>query len=85
HKNLKHEKTYFTRFFAAVPVYPFGAKAAAESSRLMARLYKRGTPVNSADVMIAGITLSRGGEGVITKDRDFERIQEVSDLDIIFI
>jgi len=85
HKNLKQEKTYFTRFFASIPVYPFGTKAAAESSRLMVRLYKRGTPINSADVVIAGITQSQGGEGIVTKDRDFVRIQEVSDLDVVFI
>ena len=68
-----------------MPVYFFDIKAARESSKLMGLLYKRGTPINSADVMIAGTAIANGAEGVITKDRDFERIHEICDLDIYFI
>lgn len=85
HKRLKREETYFTRFFANVPVYHFEMKAAQESSRLMASLLKRGASINMADVMIAGITIANGGEGIVTKDRDFERIEEIADLDIVFV
>ncbi len=74
HKRLKKEETNFTRFFASVPVHHFETKAAQESRKLMASLLKRGTPVNMADAMIAGITIANGGEGLVTKDKDFERL-----------
>ncbi len=85
HRQLKEEKAYFTRFFSSVPVYDFGIKAAEESSRLMSSLYKIGVPINLADVMIAGISAANGADGIITKDRDFESVRKVSELDIIFI
>ncbi|MBU4492449.1 MAG: type II toxin-antitoxin system VapC family toxin, partial [Euryarchaeota archaeon] len=85
HKQLKHEKKYFTQFFSSVPIYFFDLKAAEESSKLMSSLYRRGTPVNQADVMIAGIGMANRTEGIITKDKDFKEIKAVSDLDILFI
>ncbi len=85
HKQLKHEKKYFTQFFSSTPIYFFDLKAAEESSILMSSLYKRGTPVNQEDVMIAGIGLANKMEGIITKDEDYKEIKAVSDLNIFFI
>ncbi len=85
HKQLKHEKKYFTQFFSSTPIYFFDLKAAEESSRLMSSLYRRGTPVNQADVMITGIGIANRTEGIITKDEDFKEIKAVSDIDILFI
>lgn len=85
HKQLKHEKKYFTQFFSSIPIYFFDLKAADESSKLMASLYNRGTPINLADVMIAGIGIANKAEGIITADKDFENIKPITSLDILFI
>ncbi len=85
HKQLKHEKKYFTQFFSSIPIYFFDLKAADESSKLMASLYNRGTPINLADVMIAGIGIANNAEGIITADKDFENIKPITSLDILFI
>lgn len=84
HKRMKREETYFKRFFATIPVYSFNVQAARESCELMASLLKRGTPVNSLDVMIAGIARANGAEGIVTRDKDFRRLEEVSDLEMVF-
>ncbi len=85
HKQLKHEKKYFTQFFSSIPIYFFDLKAADASSKLMASLYNRGTPINLADVMIAGIGIASKAEGIITADKDFESIKQITSLDILFI
>lgn len=85
HKGLKKEKKYFAQFFSSTPVYFFDLKAAEESSKLMASLYKRGTPINQADVMIAGIGIANKAQGIITKDGDFKEVKAVSDIEILFI
>lgn len=85
HKELKKEKKYFTQFFSSTPIYFFDLKAAEESSKLMSSLYNRGTPINLADVMIAGIGIANKAQGIITKDGDFKEVKAVSDIDILFI
>ncbi|VVB89147.1 tRNA(fMet)-specific endonuclease VapC [uncultured archaeon] len=85
HKELKKEKKYFTHFFSSTPTYFFDLKAADESSKLMSSLYKRGTPINQADVMIAGIGIANKAQGIITKDGDFNEVKAVSDIDILLI
>lgn len=82
-KRHEKEKRYFLRFFSSAPVYIFDLKSAEESSKIMASLYKIGKPVNIADVMIAGIALANGASGVITRDRDFQEIGKVTDLEIV--
>lgn len=85
HKQLKKEEKYFTQFFSSTPIYFFDLKAAEESSKLMSSLYNRGTPINLADVMIAGIGIANKAHGIITKDGDFKEVQAVSHLEIFFI
>lgn len=84
HKKLKKEKKYFKRFFANFPFYHLDLKAAEEGSRIMGNLYRRGEPINITDVLISGICLANGAEGLITKDADFRVIEEVSDLEVVF-
>jgi predicted nucleic acid-binding protein len=42
-----------------------------------------GTPVNSTDVLIAGIAIVNGAEKIVSRDRDFISIGKVSDLDVL--
>ncbi len=84
HRKLKNEKKYFTRFFANFPVYHFDLMAAGESSKIMGGLYRKGVPVNISDVMISGICLANGADGIITRDRDFRVIEEISELKAVF-
>jgi predicted nucleic acid-binding protein len=51
----------------------------------MSSLYNRGTPINLADVMIAGIGIANKAQGIITKDGDFKEVKAVSDIEILFI
>jgi hypothetical protein len=83
HKKLKKERRYFERFFVSIPLYTFDKRAAERASTALGDLYKRGAPINVLDVMISGIALANGADGIITKDEDFTTIGEISDLEII--
>lgn len=83
HKKLKKEKRYFERFFVSIPLYSFDKRAAERASTALGDLYRRGAPINLLDVMISGIALGNGAEGIITKDKDFTIIGEISDLEIV--
>ncbi|MFQ5815753.1 MAG: type II toxin-antitoxin system VapC family toxin [Candidatus Hydrothermarchaeaceae archaeon] len=85
HRKLKREGRYFERFFASVPLYTLDKKAADDGSRVMGDLYKRGAPINITDVMISGIALANGADGIITGDKDFLIVGEVSDLEIVLL
>jgi len=58
---------------------PFDASAVDDAARIHAKLLAAGTPINVADVMIAGIC-RRHGATLVTRDGDFEA---VDDLDTI--
>lgn len=78
----KAEERFFRRFFSDIKTFDFDKIAAEKSSEIMGRLIALGTPVNSFDVLIAGIAVSNGAEVLITKDRDFEAIAKVTELDV---
>ena len=56
--------------------------AAERSSEIAGRLLSLGTVVNSVDVLIAGIAVANGAETLITRDRDFESIAKVTEINI---
>jgi len=53
------------------------------SSEVQARLLQAGQPVNTLDVMIAGIALANGIDKVATRDSHFLKIAAVSELEVI--
>lgn len=78
----KAEERFFRRFFSDLKILDFDQVAAEKSSEIMGRLIALGTPVNSFDVLIAGIAVSKGADILITGDRDFESIAKVTDLNV---
>jgi len=50
----------------------------------MADLLTMGRPVNTLDVLIAGIAITNGAEKIATRDKDFMEISEVSLLETLF-
>ncbi|HII80076.1 MAG TPA: type II toxin-antitoxin system VapC family toxin [Methanosarcina sp.] len=83
HRKARKEEQFFRRFFSEIEVLNFDLKAAEEASDIMGRLLSIGTPVNSTDVLIAGIAIVNGAEKLISKDRDFISIGNVSKLDVL--
>ena len=61
----------------------FDLKAAEEASDIMGRLLSLGTPVNSTDVLIAGISAANGAEKIVSRDNDFITIAKVSKFDVL--
>lgn len=82
HRKARKEEQFFRRFFSEIDVLNFDLKAAEEASDIMGRLLSLGTPVNSTDVLIAGIAVVNGAEKIVSRDRDFINIGKVSNLDV---
>ena len=83
HRKARKEEQFFRRFFSEINVLDFNRKAAEEASEIMGRLLSLGTPVNSTDVLIAGIAIVNGAEKIVSRDRDFISIGKVSELDVL--
>ena len=82
HHKAKAEERFFRRFFSDIKILDFDLDAAQRSSEIMARLLALGISVNSFDVLIAGIAVANGAESLITRDRDFESIAKVTELNM---
>lgn len=83
HRKARKEEQFFRRFFSEIEVLDFDLKAAEEASDIMGRLLSLGTPVNSMDVLIAGIAAANGAEKIISRDTDFISIGKVSKFDVL--
>ncbi len=83
HHRARREERFFRRFFSSVDVLDIDRESEEESSRIMADLLKLGVSVNSMDVLIAGIAIAKGAEGLATRDRDFLEIAKVSELEVL--
>ena len=83
HRKARKEEQFFRRFFSEIEVLDFDLKAAEEASDIMGRLLNLGTPVNSTDVLIAGIAAANGAEKIISRDSDFISIGKVSKFDVL--
>ena len=84
HKKAKKEEMFFRRFFSKIKILEFDLNAAEKSSEIMADLLTAGRPVNTLDVLIAGIAITNGAEKIATRDKDFREISEVSILETLF-
>ena len=82
HHKAKAEERFFRRFFSDIKILDLNLMAAERSSEIAGRLLSLGTFVNSVDVLIAGIAVANGAETLITRDRDFESIAKVTELNI---
>jgi tRNA(fMet)-specific endonuclease VapC len=83
HRKARKEEQFFKRFFSEIEVLDFDLKAAEEASDIMSRLLSLGTPVNSMDVLIAGIASANGAEKIVSRDSDFISIEKVSKFDVL--
>lgn len=83
HRKSKSEDGFFRYFFSYLRVLDYNICAAEASSDIMAKLMCIGTPVNVLDVLIAGIAVANGANKLITRDRDFLKISEVTDIEIV--
>ncbi len=82
-RSKKKEEKFFKRFFSEVKIIPFDVKAAEESSNIAVRLMAIGREVKVLDILIAGIAVANGAGKIITRDKDFEEIAKVSDVEIV--
>jgi tRNA(fMet)-specific endonuclease VapC len=83
HRRARAEEKFFRRFFSNTHILCLDIQAAERSSEIMARLLNLGVPVNAFDVLIAGIAVSNGAERLVTKDRDFEKIAMVAEIEVV--
>jgi len=83
HRGAKKEEKFFRRFFSEIEVLGLDPMAAEKSSEIMANLLKLGIPVNSMDVLIAGIAVANGAERLVSRDQDFTNIAKVSELEVL--
>lgn len=61
-------------FVARLTVLPFADKAAAHTAQIRADLERKGTPIGSYDLMIAGHARSEGLVLVSANRREFDRV-----------
>ena len=78
----KAEEKFFTRFFSDTIILDMDKASAEKSSEIMSRLFALGISVNAFDVLIAGIAAANGAEALITRDRDFESIAKVTEINM---
>ncbi len=82
HQKARAEERFFRRLFSEIKILNLDRSSAERSSEIMSRLLALGISVNSMDVLIAGIAEANGAQTLITRDRDFESIAKVAELDI---
>lgn len=63
-----------TRFLAVMDVLSFDGAAAGEYGRICAYLQRKGTPIGTMDMLIAGHALAKGRILVTNNVREFERV-----------
>ncbi|MCU0637765.1 MAG: type II toxin-antitoxin system VapC family toxin [Methanothrix sp.] len=81
-QKARAEERFFRRLFSEIKILNLDRSSAERSSEIMSRLLALGISVNSMDVLIAGIAEANGAQTLITRDRDFESIAKVAELDI---
>lgn len=82
-KRATKEAEFFRRFFAQVRILTYDQKAAEESSSIAAQLMSVGITVNALDILIAAIALTNGISRIATADKDFLKIEKVTDLKVV--
>lgn len=65
------------QFLSVLDILPFGDLAAVEYGKICAYLQKRGVPIGTMDMLIAGHARSEGIILVTNNAREFERVPEL--------
>jgi len=81
-QKARAEEKFFRRLFSDIKILDLDIASAERSSEIMSRLMTLGISVNAFDVLIAGIAESNGAEAIVTRDKDFEAIAKVTELNI---
>ncbi|MEK6959990.1 MAG: PIN domain-containing protein [Nanoarchaeota archaeon] len=71
--NNDRAKSKINEFLSSVEILPFDERGAKQAAEIEYTLLKRGTPIETEDVMTAAIALTQG-EKVVTHDEHFARI-----------
>jgi tRNA(fMet)-specific endonuclease VapC len=85
HRKLEAQERTLRAFVSRLRLLPLDADSAEVAAQIMGSLLRTGRELNAMDVMIAGTALAAGAEKIVTRDRDFQRIAEVSDLRVDII
>jgi len=80
HRKLDAQEKIVRSFVHGLRVLPLDSDAAEESAKIMGSLLRIGRPINALDVLIAGTAVAVGAEEVLSTDKDYERISEISSL-----
>lgn len=83
YRKARKEEQFLRKFFSEIDVLDFDRKAAEEASDIMGRLLSLGIPVNSTNVLIAGIAVVNGTEKIVSRNIDFISIGKVSELEVL--
>ncbi|RLE72929.1 MAG: type II toxin-antitoxin system VapC family toxin [Thermoprotei archaeon] len=81
----KREISYFSQLFNTYPVYTFNLLAAEKASEIWMKLERLGEMINVLDVMIGGIMLANGVGKIITRDKDFQTMSKIVDIEVIIV
>ncbi len=85
HKMGKSEKLTITRFFSSYIPLSFDLDSVEKACDLWVKLEKAGETVNLLDIMITGIMISKGIEKILTKDKDFKKIEKFAEIEALII
>jgi len=85
HRKQEAQEKVVKSFAHQMRLLPIDSSAAEESAKIMGALLRTGKQVNALDVLIAGSAVANGAEKIISKDRDYERIGDVSALKVEII
>jgi len=61
--------------FSRIEVFELNKTAAMNAAHIGATLNKKGIKINSHEILIAGTLLSKGITTIITRDKDFKKIE----------
>ena len=81
-QKARAEEKFFRRLFSDIKILDLDIASAERSSEIMSRLMALKSSVNAFDILIAGIAESNGAEAIVTRDKDFEAIAKVTELNI---
>ncbi len=71
----RRSEAALTKFFQPLNIVSLNGDGARKAAGIRAKLEKKGTPIGSYDLLIAGIALSHGLILVTNNVREFERVE----------
>src|SRR3989338_8796886 len=74
-KSIEMQRAH--EFFDRVGVLPQTNEGSLQAAEIMANASKKGMSIAATDALVAGILLSNGCKHILTKDNDFERVEDI--------